>query len=200
MSEPFLAEIKIFGGNFAPRGYATCSGQILSIAQNTALFSLLGTTYGGNGQTTFGLPDLRSRAAVGAAIVPNPPGLNGFTLGQVGGVQSTTLLITNMPAHTHALTGTLTVATTVSTNSSNGTKANPSGNIVAKGIDLTTSALMANFTDAGSDGGSLGGVTSAVTNNLLIGAAGGTQPFSILSPFVALNYILATEGIFPSRN
>src|SRR5436853_7748499 len=101
MSEPFIAEIVMFAGNFAPRGWAFCQGQILAIAQNTALFSLLGTTYGGNGQTTFALPDLRGR-------VPNSagqgPGLQNFDLGEVGGVETVTLQVTEMPAHTHSVT------------------------------------------------------------------------------------------------
>src|SRR4026209_2661060 len=98
MSQPFLGEIRLFPYNFAPKGWAFCQGQILSIAQNTALFSLLGTTFGGNGQTTFALPDLRGR-------FPNSsgqgPGLSSYTLGQVSGTESATLTINNMAAHTH---------------------------------------------------------------------------------------------------
>lgn len=99
-AEPFVAEIMLFGGNFAPRGYAFCSGQILSIAQNTALFSLLGTTYGGNGQTTFALPDLRGRAALHTG---QGPGLSSYNLGQVGGTETVTLNINQIPAHNHAI-------------------------------------------------------------------------------------------------
>src|SRR4051812_19628298 len=101
MSEPFLAEIMIFAGNFAPRGWAFCNGQILSIAQNTALFSLLGTTYGGNGQTTFALPDLRGRVPIG---VGQGPGLSSISLGEVGGTENVTLLTTQMPMHDHTAT------------------------------------------------------------------------------------------------
>src|SRR6187399_1257120 len=100
MSEPFLAEIVMFAGNFAPRGWAFCQGQILAISQNTALFSLLGTTYGGNGQTTFALPDLRGRVPVGTG---QGPGLPTMDLGQVGGEPTHTLITTEMPAHQHAL-------------------------------------------------------------------------------------------------
>src|SRR3954468_23228168 len=100
MSEPFLGEIRMFGGNFAPRGWAFCNGQILSIAQNTALFSLLGTTYGGNGQTTFGLPDLRGRVAVSAG---QGPGLSNYSLGELAGSESVTLTSANMPAHNHSV-------------------------------------------------------------------------------------------------
>src|SRR5947209_8680014 len=108
-SEPFLASIAIFAGNFAPRGWALCNGQILPIAQNTALFSLLGTTYGGNGQTTFALPDLRSRAPIGAG---QGPGLSNIDLGQVGGTENVTLLTSNMPMHNHSLNASTTAADT----------------------------------------------------------------------------------------
>src|SRR5216117_169121 len=99
--EPFIGQIQAFGFSFAPRGWATCSGQILSIAQNTALFSLLGTTYGGNGQTTFALPDLRGRAMIGPG---QGPALSSHVLGEVGGTESTTLNPNQMPAHTHTAT------------------------------------------------------------------------------------------------
>src|SRR5439155_16461480 len=102
MSEPFLGEIRIFPYNFAPRGWALCSGQILPIAQNTALFSLLGTTYGGNGQTTFGLPDLRGRTPVG---VGQGPGLSSIDLGEVSGTESVTLTQQNLAAHAHLAFG-----------------------------------------------------------------------------------------------
>src|ERR1700755_795870 len=100
MSQPFLGEIRIFPYNFAPRGYAFCQGQILSIAQNTALFSLLGTTYGGNGQTTFALPDLRGRVPVG---IGQGPGLAAIDLGQMAGAESVSLVVNQLPAHTHSL-------------------------------------------------------------------------------------------------
>src|SRR4051812_4210500 len=107
MSEPFLAEIVMFAGNFAPRGWAFCNGQILSIAQNTALFSLLGTTYGGNGQTTFSLPDFRGRSPVGTG---QGPGLATIDLGEVSGAEAVTLLTTQMPVHTHtAAVGTMVI-------------------------------------------------------------------------------------------
>ena len=100
MSDPFLAEIVMFGGNFAPRGWAFCDGQLLAISSNTALFSLLGTTYGGDGRTTFGLPELRGRFAMHPG---NGPGLSSRKLGQKGGSERVTLAITNLPSHTHQL-------------------------------------------------------------------------------------------------
>src|SRR5262245_39378135 len=124
MSEPFLGQIRMFAGNFAPRGNAFCMGQILSIAQNTALFSLLGTTYGGNGQTTFALPDLRGRSIVGMG---QGPGLTNITQGEVGGTETVTLLITQMPAHNHAATATSTLQGATET----GDKANPTGRMLA---------------------------------------------------------------------
>src|SRR5437879_11862971 len=102
MSTPLLGSIIMFAGNFAPRGWALCNGQILPIAQNTALFSILGTTYGGNGQTTFALPDLRGRVPVGSG---QGPGLSNYDLGQQGGSESETLTVNQMPEHTHAITG-----------------------------------------------------------------------------------------------
>src|SRR6476619_6096122 len=105
MSEPFMAEIVLFAGNFAPRGWAFCHGQILSIAQNTALYALLGTTYGGDGQTTYALPDLRGRVPVGTG---QGPGLLNINLGEMSGEPTHTLIITEMPAHNHTL-GTITI-------------------------------------------------------------------------------------------
>jgi microcystin-dependent protein len=120
VSEPFLAEIILFAGNFAPRGWAFCQGQILSIAQNTALFSLLGTTYGGNGTTTFALPDLRGRVPVGQG---QGPGLSAYTLGEVSGSESRTLTVNQLASHTHVV------------NASNGsaTGTRPSGNVPSGG-------------------------------------------------------------------
>src|SRR5690242_20434903 len=120
--EGTIAEIRMFAGNFAPRGWAFCQGQILSIAQNTALFSLLGTTYGGNGQTTFGLPDFRGRTAVGTG---QGPGLPSITLGELAGEPTHTLIITEMPAHNHA------TQTQVNANSAEGTAFTPTGGIWA---------------------------------------------------------------------
>jgi microcystin-dependent protein len=172
MSEPFLGMIIIVPYNFAPRGWAFCNGQILPIAQNTALFSLLGTTFGGNGQTTFALPDLRGR-------VPNSsgqgPGLSSYDLGQVGGTESTTLTINNMPAHNHQ----------VGCNTEGSTTGNPSGAVPG---DTSAGNI---YAPSGS---------GALMNATMIGNTGGSQPFGILQPYLTLNYCIALEGIFPSRN
>src|SRR5687767_4659649 len=139
MAEPFIAQITLFAGNFAPRGWAFCQGQILSIAQNTALFSLLGTTYGGDGQTTFALPDLRGRVPVGTG---QGPGLSPYQAGQKSGVENTTLLSTQMPAHVHTANTTVTPASTLAaTTAINALAAptarspGPAGNLLTVGFD-----------------------------------------------------------------
>jgi microcystin-dependent protein len=167
VSNPFLASIILFAGNFAPRGWAFCDGQILPIAQNTALFSLLGTTYGGNGLTTFALPDLRSR-------VPNHagqgPGLSDYDLGQVGGEEFVTLLVSQLPSHTHSQPATNGEQTTNRPNTA----------LPAAG------GVYSNESD-----GSALHPTSPV---------GGSQPHNNIQPYLTLNYIIALEGIYPSRN
>ena len=170
MSEPFLGEIYIVPYTFAPRGYAFCQGQILPIAQNTALFSLLGTTYGGNGQTTFALPDLRGRMPVG---VGQGPGLSNIDLGQVSGTETATLTKDQMPAHGHPASATQAA----------GTSTRPSGKVPAAGAAV--------YGNAG-DGSTL--------NQAFIQNTGGGQPFNLRNPYLGLNYIIALEGIYPSRN
>lgn len=177
MAEPFLGQLLVVPYNFAPRGWAFCQGQIISIAQNTALFSLLGTTFGGNGQTTFALPDLRGR-------VPNSagqgPGLSFYDLGEVGGTESTTITINQMPMHNHTATAAL--------NANSGTK--------------TGTAPNASFLGGASIyvGGPADSVMAAGSVGVTVGLNGGSQPLQILSPFLTMNWIIAMEGIFPSRN
>ena len=174
-SEPFIAEIYMGGMNFAPRGFATCQGQILSIAQNTALFSLLGTTFGGNGQTTFALPDLRGRVPMGWG---QGPGLTNRVLGEVGGTETVTLLSTQIPAHTHALNAVSDV----------GDASTPAGSFLAN-----SGALDKEYKS------STGG-TIVQMNTGAIGSTGNNQPHSNEQPFLVLNFYIAVEGIFPSRN
>lgn len=168
----------MFAGNFAPRSWAFCQGQILSIAQNTALFSILGITYGGNGQTTFGLPDFRGRIPVG---IGQGPGLPNITLGEMSGAETVTLTTTTMPAHTHLVTPRIAV----SDSNANSTEAD--GRILA-----TPAANI--YTAASNASGNLGGV-SATLNPV----AGG-QPFNNVQPFLVMNFVVCLEGIFPSRN
>jgi len=168
-----LAQIIMFAGNFSPRGWLFCHGQLLSIAQNTAVFALLGTTYGGNGQTTFGVPDLRGRVPVGAG---QGPGLSNVQLGESAGVANQTLLVTNMPAHNH----------TLNAFSEAGDSGAPQGNRLAN-----SGATDREYRTTGT------GVAMGAT---AIGNAGGSQPFSIMQPYLGMNYVICQFGIFPSRN
>ena len=179
----YIAEIFMFAGNFAPRNFALCQGQLLSIAQNTALFSLLGTNYGGNGQTTFGLPDLRGRLPVGTG---QGPGLAGIDLGEVAGAPSTTLAVTNLPSHTHAVTGTASQPSS----SAAGNADSPNGAVPAG------SATDENYAAAGSANGAMAPAPVTAT----AGPSGGGQPFSNMQPYLGMNYVICTSGIFPSRN
>ena len=173
-AEPFIGELMLFAGNFAPRNYAMCNGQLLSIAQNTALFSILGTTYGGNGQTTFALPDLRGRVPI---HMGQGPGLSNYSEGEVGGVENVTLLTTQMPVHTHP----------AQVNAASGaTSKSPGGNLPA-------------FTSGGSSYGPTADLVMA-SNMVNIGAAGGSQPHENRQPYLALNWCICLFGIFPSRN
>jgi microcystin-dependent protein len=171
MATPFIAQISLFAGTFAPRGWMFCNGQMLSIAQNTALFALIGTTYGGNGQTTFALPDLRGRVPLGTGL---GPGLSNYSLGQQSGTETVTLLSTQIPAHNHALQASTAAPSTP-------TPANAS-------LPTGSSRIYA------------AGGASQTLNPTSIGSAGGSQPHPNMQPYLALNYIIAVEGIFPSRN
>lgn len=172
MSSPFVAEIRIFAGNFAPRGYAFCSGQILPISQNTALFSLLGTTYGGNGQTTFALPDLRDRFPMhwGQGL-----GLSNRLLGETDGAASVTLLESQIPSHSHALQASPASATDAAP-ARNRTLAATGAPAYGPAFDLVPLAQEA------------------------LEPAGGGQPHENRQPFLALSFVIALQGIFPSRN
>lgn len=169
MSEPFLGMIIIVPYNFAPRGWAFCSGQILPIAQNTALFSLLGTTFGGNGQTTFALPDMRSRVPIHAG---QGPGLSNYDLGQASGTESVTLTVNELAAHNHMVQATNEGATT----------GKPAGKFLAGFTGYTSP----------SDGTLM--APTMITNT------GGSQPHANIQPYLTLNFCIALEGIFPSRN
>lgn len=172
-SEPFLSEIYMAGLNFEPRGYALCNGQLLSISQNTALFSLLGTTFGGDGRTTFALPDLRGRIPVGMG---QGPGLTNRMLGELGGEENVTLVTNQMPQHNHSFHAM----------SEAGTTSAPSGAYLAN-----TGALDKEYRTAG---------TAVAMNTNVVGAAGGNQPHDNMPPYIVLNFYIALEGIFPSRN
>ena len=178
MSEPFIAEIRMVGFNFPPKGWATCNGQLLAISQNTALFSILGTTYGGNGQTTFALPDLRGRVAL---HMGQGPGLSPYDEGQIGGEESHTLLTSELPLHNH---GGAPVA-----NSAVGTSATIAGNVPA-----TPGGVNARFAKMYST------AAANATNNTALAAVGSGLPHNNLMPYLAINYIVALQGVFPPRN
>ncbi|MFN4096164.1 MAG: phage tail protein [Sphingomonas sp.] len=197
MTQPFIGEIMIFPYNFPPRNWAFCEGQLLSIAQNTALFSLLGTTYGGNGQTTFALPDLRGRAAMGQG---QGPGLSNRTMGEVSGSENVTLLSTQMPQHVHSLagaTGTLNAVDIKATEQSPQT-----GAYLARGVDTAPSPDMVPEIYVPAATGDpvtkvpLAGVNVAGNTQI----AGGSQPHSTMQPYLVLSPVIALVGIFPSRN
>jgi microcystin-dependent protein len=178
MSSPFVAEIRIFGFNFAPKGWATCDGQILPLSQNTALFSLLGTTYGGNGQTTFALPNLQGSAPLQQG---QGPGLSLRDLGETGGEQTVTLLDTEMPAHSH---------TAASANAAGGgTLLSPAGNIWA---NPSTRRATVNMYAAGPGNAPMDAGT--------LTPAGGSQPHNNMPPYLCLNFCIALQGIFPPRS
>ena len=174
MAEPFVGQIIIAGFNFAPVDYATCDGQILSIAQNQALFALLGTTYGGNGVSTFGLPDLRGRVPI---HMGQGPGLTNRTLGEVSGEENHTLTSSQMPQHTHTQQAVAGAAN----------RRDPTGALLAE--DPTLKGAYYSSTAA-----------NTTMNATAIALAGGNQPHNNLQPYVVLNYSIAIFGIFPSRN
>ncbi len=171
--EVFLGEIRMFAGNFAPTGWAFCQGQLLPIAQNTALFSLLGTTYGGDGRTTFALPDLRGRVPVGFG---QGPGLSYKDLGQQFGTETVTLTTAQMPAHSH----------TVNAVTSEGNQ-----NLPTNSLPANTKALDKEYSDAASN---------TTMKSGMIGITGSSQPVNISQPSLGVNFIIALQGIFPSRN
>jgi microcystin-dependent protein len=176
MSEPFIGEIRMFGGNFAPSGWALCNGQLLSISQYSALFSILGTSFGGNGQTTFALPDLRSRVPVqqGQGV-----GLSPYNIGQQGGSEQVTLLQTQMPAHNHIVNAT----------SADAAASTASGNLMA-----TPTA------GRGQNAPQIYGTGAAVTMGpTMIAPSGGSQPHENIQPYLCVTFIIALEGIYPSR-
>jgi microcystin-dependent protein len=202
MSEPFIGQIMLVPYNFAPRGWAFCNGQLLSIAQNTALFSLLGTTYGGNGQTTFALPDLRGRVPISSG---QGPGLGSYDLGQIGGAESVTLTTNQMPAHTHQLPSHThqapahTHAVTALTDSAS--TGAPTSNLpasAARGTNLYAPPS-ANTTTMASSMIQSGGELPTSSAQPAIQSTGGSQPFDISAPYLTLNYCIALEGIFPAR-
>ncbi|SRR5690606_655654 len=172
MAESFIGEIRMFGGNFAPRGWAFCSGQVLSISQNDALFTLLGTTFGGNGETTFALPDLRGRIPIHAGT---GPGLSPRTLGEAAGTETVTLTQAQLPSHSHLLMGSTTAATGVS--AAGMVPGQNTGEILYDTEEDDVGMHPSSFS-----------------------AAGGSQPHNNMQPSLCVNFIIALEGVFPPPN
>ncbi|CAM2007923.1 phage tail protein [Acanthopleuribacter pedis] len=171
MSEPFVGEIRMFAGNFAPRGWAFCDGQLLAVSQNDALFSLLGTIYGGDGRTTFGLPDMRGRIPIHAG---SGPGLSPRRLGAKGGAENVTLTVNQLPSHGHPLRAVTTVAD----------RSNPQGAVLAASL-----AADSYNTELPTEG-----LSSAAVSKL-----GGSRSHTNLMPYLCINFIIALFGIYPSR-
>lgn len=172
MADPFLGEIKLFGGNFAPQGWALCNGQLLSIAQNTALFSLLGTNYGGDGRTTFAVPDLRGRAPI---HMGQGKGLTPRSIGSISGSESIALTFNECPPHSHIVSG---------ANIANQTS--PVGNFWSTDPNGNTAAYSTN--------------ANSVMSSGAIAATGAGQSHQNMQPYLVVNYIIALIGIFPSRS
>jgi len=172
MSNPYLGEIRLVGFNFGPRGWAICAGQLLPISQNDALFALIGTTYGGDGQNTFQLPDLRGRLPINQG---QGPGLSNYVLGQRAGTESVTLISQQIPQHSHVVN-----AASTGTRSSN-----PSANLLGSGeADI--------YTHDNANG--------VLMSPSTIAPSGGSQPHENMQPYLCVNFIIALEGVFPSRN
>ncbi|MEL0650406.1 tail fiber protein [Algibacter sp. TI.3.09] len=192
--EGYIGEVRIFAGNFAPRGWALCQGQLLAISQNTALFSIVGTIYGGDGRTTFALPDLRGRAAIGPG---NGPGLSTYREGSQGGRENVTLTVSNMPSHSH--TATFTQTSGVSTTPAVAEEANsddPTNNSLAiPSIGGANKIYSSDTPDANLSNGNVN-----VEGNVNILNNGSQLPFDIRTPYLGINYIICLQGIYPSRS
>ncbi len=182
-SEPFLGEIRAVGFNFTPQGWAPCDGRLIPIQQNSALFALLGTMYGGNGTTNFGLPDLRGRVALG---VGNGPGLTPRVQGEAAGVESVTLLSAQMPAHAHQNTAAATAGTTNT----------PSASVYPAGMAVTATA--SDRTEISVDANAYASPANTAMGYSTV--AGNSQPHENMQPYLGVNYIIALQGIFPSRD
>ena len=186
--DPFIAQIILFGGNFAPRGWAFCDGQLLPISSNTALFSILGTMYGGDGRTTFALPDLRGCVPIHPG---DGPGLSSYRLGQRGGVEQVTLNQTQIPSHNHILGPTTNITIATVDNSSTTNETDNGENVLG-----TSGSMPEIYRENSGSTDKLGGVSlNGSTLN-----QGGSQAHTNMQPYNCINYIIALQGIYPSRS
>jgi microcystin-dependent protein len=173
MGEPFVGEIRMFGGNFAPAGWAMCQGQLMPISQNDTLFNLIGTTYGGDGQETFGIPDLQGRFPMHFG---QGPGISqNYQEGETLGVESVTITTTTMPTHNHAFLASTDLALAT----------DPTGNVVAQPVSLNLF---------------FGDVPGSALNNQAVTSVGGNQPHENMSPFLVITFIISLFGVFPTQN
>lgn len=198
MAEFYLGQIIQGGWNFAPTGTALCNGQIIPITQNSALFALLGTTFGGNGQTTFGLPELRGRTPIHWG---HGPGLSNYVIGQSAGVESETLIVQNLPAHNHTATFASTSSLNVSGTTPKASLATAdTGAVLGHAFDVAQSgAAPAIYCPAGTTTSiPLAGLNVAGT--VTVGSTGGNLPISTLQPYLAVTFVITLNGIFPSRS
>ncbi len=187
--EGTIGEVRIFSGNFAPRAWAFCEGQLLPISQNTALFSIIGTIYGGDGRTTMALPDLRGRVPLGPG---NGPGLSSYREGQKGGVETVTLNTTQIPSHSHAASGKIFASNI------QGTTYEPQGNTFAQGIvniDRSTTVEAKTYTNASPNEFMAANGVQVTTGN-----TGGNQSHENRQPYLSTYYIICLQGTFPSRS
>ncbi|WP_158822878.1 phage tail protein [Granulicella sp. S156] len=175
MSSSFVGEIEIFGFNFAPQGWALCAGQLLPISQNTALFSLLGTQYGGDGKSTFGLPNLQGTIPVSQG---QGPGLSDYNMGETGGTETVTLTINQIPIHAHNL----------------------AASAVGGKIETPSAATVLGVTERGTEPYAAAPTAGATMNTNIVGTAGGSLPHNNMMPYLTLNYCISLYGIFPARS
>ena len=190
--DPFIGEILMFGGNFAPRGWALCDVQLMAISSNTALFSIIGTTYGGDGRTTFALPDLRGRLPIHAGT---GPGLTTRKLGARGGVEEYNMNILTMASHGHLVDhSNLSASASIAVNNSTGDTNSPAGKYLASSGGVNA------FIDESTPNKHLGGVGAVVGGTATIGTTGNSQPINNLAPSTCINYIISLFGTYPSRS
>ncbi len=197
MGELYLGEIILFAGNFAPRSTVFCNGQLLSIAQNTALFSILGTTYGGDGRTTFGIPDLRGRAAVHPGT---GPGLTTRKLGQRTGQESHVLTINEMANHNHLTTNTASADQHVLLSATRGIRDIPQAGDVPAGASFGSGLSATPVNAYGPSTNTVDGQAISANAGLTVNNTGGQQAHNNMQPWLGLNYIICTQGLFPSRS
>lgn len=192
MNEVYLGQIMTFAFNFAPRGWAACNGQLMSISQNSALFSLLGTAFGGDGRTTFALPDLRGRSMISQG---QGPGLSNVVIGEIAGNENVTLNVTNIPAHLHTITQ-QNIQTKIFVTTTGGATNEPGAGEFGLGAEGSFPSI---FSDGSPIGNTdyVGGMSTVIDGNTNL--QGGNQPLAIRNPYLGMNVCIATQGIFPSR-